>query len=57
VPSGGDQDGRWGRAGGGSPERVEWPHAVTPGKRGPGGQILHRKNQRDQTQWNKNCWW
>jgi hypothetical protein len=26
-------------------ERVEWPHTVTTGERGPGGQILHRKTR------------
>jgi hypothetical protein len=35
--AGGDQVGRWGRAGGGRPKRVEWPRAVTAGKRGLGG--------------------
>jgi hypothetical protein len=42
MPSGG---GRWRRAGGGRPERVEWPRAVTAGERGPGGQILRRKTR------------
>jgi hypothetical protein len=43
--SGGDHDGRWRRAGGRRSERVEGPNAVTTGKRGPGGQILHRKTR------------
>jgi hypothetical protein len=43
---GGDQDGRWRRAGGRRPKRVEAPDAVTSGKRGLGGQILHRKTIR-----------
>jgi hypothetical protein len=42
---GGVQDGRWRRAGGGRPECVEGPRAVTAGERGPGGQILHRKTR------------
>jgi hypothetical protein len=42
---GGDQDERWRCAGGRRLERVEWPHAVTASERGPGGQILHRKNK------------
>jgi hypothetical protein len=42
---GGDQDGRWRRAGGRGPERVEGPDAVTTGEWGPGGQILHRKTR------------
>ena len=42
---GGDQDGRWRHAGGRGLERVERSRAVTAGERGPGGQILHRKNK------------
>jgi hypothetical protein len=34
---GGVQDGRWRRAGGGRPECVEGPRAITAGERGPGG--------------------
>jgi hypothetical protein len=34
-----------GRIGGGRPERVEWPRAVTANERGPGGQILHKKTR------------
>jgi hypothetical protein len=43
---GGDQDGRWRRAGGRRPERIEGPDAVTSGEWDPGGQILHRKTRR-----------
>jgi hypothetical protein len=47
MSSGGDQDGWGGRAsGGGRPEHVEEPRAVTAGKRGPGGQILHKETKR-----------
>ena len=42
---GGDQGRRWRHAGGGGLERVERPRAVTAGKKGPGGQILHRKTR------------
>jgi hypothetical protein len=42
---GGDQDGRWRQAGGGGLERVERYRAVTAGKRGPGGQVHHRKTR------------
>jgi hypothetical protein len=42
---GGDQDGRWRRVGGRGSERVEGSDDVTSGKRGPGGQILHRKTR------------
>jgi hypothetical protein len=34
---GGDHDGRWRRAGGRRPKRVEGTDAVTSGERGPGG--------------------
>jgi hypothetical protein len=42
---GGDRDERWRHVGGGRPEHVEGPDAVTSGNRGPGGQILHRKTR------------
>jgi hypothetical protein len=42
---GGDQGRRRRHAGGGRPERVEWPRANTTSERGPGCQILHRKNR------------
>jgi hypothetical protein len=50
---GGDQDRRRRRATRGSLERVEGSRAVIVGERGLGGQILYKKNQRGQTQWNK----
>jgi hypothetical protein len=42
---GGDQGRRWRHAGGGWPERVEGPRAVTAGEGSPGGQIFHRETK------------
>jgi hypothetical protein len=42
---GGDQGKRRRCAGGGWPERVEGPRAVTTGEGSPGGQILHRETR------------
>jgi hypothetical protein len=42
---GGDQGGWGGRAGGGRPESVEGPRAITAGEGGLGGQILHRETK------------
>jgi hypothetical protein len=45
MPSGGDQGRRRRRTGGGWPERVDGPRAVTAGEGSPGGQILHRETR------------
>jgi hypothetical protein len=47
---GGDKDGSWRHVGGGGPERVEGPGAITADERD-----TSQKNRRGQTQWNKNC--
>jgi hypothetical protein len=56
MPSGGgDQDGRWRRAGGSGSEHVEGPRRCHIRRVGSWWSDPSQKKQRGQTQWNKNC--